>query len=540
MPRRPNKPIRSGEILATLGLSGVALFLLYHFDGFDRFVAFAETHESWELDEWVSFIVVAAASSVFILIRRTRELAAEVKRRIAAEEREGHLARYDQLTGLANRRLLSERLHNFLKTEDAPVGVMLFDLDRFKPVNDIYGHTKGDAVLRAVAERLAIALPDAELIARIGGDEFVCLCRFAQHEEELLQRAVKALRTVAAPIRVGSLELDVGASVGISTYPAGGRSAEKLLTSADLAMYEAKRAGRGRAVLFQEYMRDNLRERAEFEQDFRAAVSSGEGLEPYFQPIVRLSDESIVGFEALARWNNIKFGPVSPEVFIGIAEDLDLIDELFNRLLRQACRTANNWPNQIDLSFNLSPRQLRNKSLSSQIATILEETGFDPHRLVLEVTESAIVDDIPGARETFERLHALGTKIALDDFGKGYSSLSHLHELNFDRLKIDGSFIFGMDAGTEGLQIVEAITSLGSALDMPVTAEGVETMKQVLLLRAMSCRYAQGFYFGRPQDAEATRQLVQEAFPEWDAVASLGINALQPKHGNPGRSKAAL
>jgi EAL domain-containing protein (putative c-di-GMP-specific phosphodiesterase class I) len=270
-------------------------------------------------------------------------------------------------------------------------------------------------------------------------------------------------------------------------------------------MYEAKHAGRGRYVFFHEEMDVRLRDRAELEADFHTALDNDE-IGPFFQPVIDLDDQKITGFEALARWKHPTRGLVMPEVFIPLAEDLGLIDKVSYKILRESCLIAQRWPDDVTLSINISPVQLKNAWLSARLLAILAETGFPPQRLIVEVTENAIIDDLELATEVFTSLQNAGVKLALDDFGKGYSSLSHLHQLKFNHLKIDSSFIRSLDEG-DNTKLVDAIAGLGKTLGMPVTAEGVETEDCAAALKAMGCEKAQGYLFGTPLEAADTLNL---------------------------------
>lgn len=432
----------------------------------------------------------------------------EIDRREEAEELANTLARHDPLTGLPNRRQFNEELASMLvgiKNSALECAVFLIDLDRFKSVNDIHGHAVGDELLIEVAARLkAICRVDAS-VARLGGDEFVCILRYRAGSEAPSRLAGKIVSTLGEPFNIGGVQLEAKATVGIARCPIDATAPTDLLRAADVAMYEGKASGKGVYRFFHAEMDARLRERTELENDLREAIEHGQ-IRPYFQPIVTLDGNSISGLEALARWDHPTRGMIMPDVFIPVAEDLGIIDLLTYRMLREACLASRNWPPHIALSVNISPMQLKDPWLSSRILAILAETGFPPGRLIVEVTEKAIIDDMSAAAEVFASLKKASIRIALDDFGMGYSSLHHLRQLRFDHLKIDSSFVLSMESA-ESEKIVRAITGLGRSLGMTVTAEGVETSMSMDALRDCGCEQAQGYLLGAPIDAAATALL---------------------------------
>jgi predicted signal transduction protein with EAL and GGDEF domain len=327
--------------------------------------------------------------------------------------------------------------------------------------------------------------------------------------DALTRTASQIIRALSAPYEVAGRKLNLGATVGIARAPADGTASDDLLRAADVAMYDGKRSGKGTHWFFHAEMDERLRARATLETELRVAIAAGD-VSPYFQPVISLADRRIIGFEALARWHHPTRGTIPPDEFIPIAEDLGLISELSHLILRQGCIASRDWHSDTSLSVNISPIQLKGSSLTQQLLAILEETGFSPQRLIIEVTENAIIEDIKGAASVFASLQKAGVRVALDDFGKGYSSLSHLRELKFNHLKIDSSFLRSMDT-LESRKIVSAVTGLGNALGLPVTAEGVETEEVADALRALGCEHAQGYLFGRPVPAaEAARMLANE------------------------------
>jgi diguanylate cyclase (GGDEF)-like protein len=502
------KLIKPLELVACI-VTAVALGVLFdRIDAFERLAEFMAQHDAWQLDEIFFVLFFGGIGALILAIRRASDLAREMGKREVAEARALSLARHDPLTGLANRRVLHEDLPALLeeaRKATTQCAVFMIDLDHFKPINDVYGHDTGDAVLVEVASRLQRAVGTG-LIARVGGDEFVLAILHEPGTDAPTRIAAQVIRTLTAPYDVGGRMLQLGASVGIARAPADATLGDDLLRVADVAMYDAKRAGKGTHRFFHADMDERLRERAVLEADLREAIAAGD-IMPYFQPVISLADQRIVGFEALARWHHPTRGTIAPDDFIPLAEDLGLIDALSHRILRQGCIAARDWHSDTTLSINISPVQLKDSWLAARLLAILQETGFAPQRLIVEVTENAIIDDIEHAATVFASLQNVGIRIALDDFGKGYSSLSHLRQLKFNHLKIDSSFVRTMDT-VESRKIVSAVAGLGKALGMPVTAEGVETPEVADALRALGCEHAQGFLFGRPAPAiEAAHML---------------------------------
>lgn len=492
-----------------------------YFEGFKLLVAFTQRYEGWALNDYLIAITLGGFTSLALLFRRARDLAKEIGCREAAEEKANMLARHDALTGLPNRRMLGEDLAAALaRVEGAATecAVFLIDLDRFKPVNDIYGHAAGDAALIEVACRITQTVGARGTVARLGGDEFACVIAYEKGSDLPTRLAGQILLHLSEPIILHNARLEIGSTIGIARAPQDGTDASNLLHSADVAMYECKREGGGSYRFFKAEMDVTLRDRATLETDLRAAVSAGEII-PYFQPIMDLSRGIIIGFEALARWPHPTRGHIPPDTFIPIAEDIGIIDQLTSGMLRGACLAARDWPASLWVSVNVSPLQFRDPWLAPRLLAIVTETGLAPGRLIIEVTENAAIDDMVKAQSVFSSLQNAGVRIALDDFGKGYSSLQHLQTLRFDHLKIDKSFVHSMDA-TESAKIVSAVAGLGQSLGMPVIAEGVETLAEAEMLREFGCEQAQGFLFGKPLDAAGTVAMLRKTNPARSAYES--------------------
>lgn len=420
------------------------------------------------------------------------------------------LARHDALTGLPNRRVFAETLE--IAVSRARLGsvsycVMIVDLDRFKPVNDINGHAAGDVVLREIATRLGDLSRTGDIVARLGGDEFGIIVEAEAPElatEAASALAVRIIASIGRPIGIGDQIVEVGASIGISICPNDGTDSDALLRAADMAMYRAKEEGRGAYRFFAQSMANALRERTALEQDVRRAVLEHE-IFPHYQPLILLAENRLVGFEILARWHHATRGEVGPDVFIPIVEKLNLIDSLTYDLLRRACLDARDWPPDITISLNISPLHFSDPLLPVKLLSILSETDFPPQRLEIEVTETSLVSDIDAARAALVALQDIGIKISLDDFGTGYSSLYNLRELHFDKIKIDRSFISSMQSNAGSAKIVGSVIDLAKSLGLPVIAEGIEHWQEMQEIIRRGGEYGQGFYFGKAiPAAEAT------------------------------------
>ena len=448
----------------------------------------------------------------------------DMTERLAAEATAVELAMTDPLTELPNRRLFGDRLRMALgehPADEAPNGehaVLLVDLDRFKPVNDTLGHSVGDGLLRLVATRLRTVVRAADIVARLGGDEFAILLSPAPDGEALRQLAGRIVDVLGRPYLVDGHLVNVSASLGFACSPADGHDHDQLLRSADLALYEAKSAGRGGYAAFRPELDSRALARRSLEIDLRRALALRE-FELFYQPQIDLESETVVGFEALLRWRNPARGLVPPVEFIPLAEEIGLIVPLGEWVLREACREAVGWPASVSLAVNVSPCQFENTArLIDSVSAALTGSGLPGHRLELEITESVLLRDETSVLETLHTLRAMGIKVAMDDFGTGYSSLSQLHSFPFDKIKIDRSFVKGNGASDGRNAIVRAITALGTSLGMSTIAEGVETPDQLARIRAEGCRSVQGYLFSRPvPSAEVERLITSLAQPRHPA-----------------------
>ena len=424
----------------------------------------------------------------------------DITERRQVEEQISHMAHHDALTGLPNRAYFLKHLEEALgrvRRGEGSCAVLCLDLDRFKAVNDTLGHPVGDMLLKEVSARLKDAVQPGDVVARFGGDEFAIL-KNSQIEHDFLASLGQGLvKSVSRPFMLDGHEVTVGTSVGIAVGFQDGATSEQLLKNADLALYHSKSEGRGNYHFFEARMDAKMQARRLIEMDLRRAIPAGE-LELHYQPQVNLTSNRITGFESLIRWRHSEKGMISPANFIPIAEEVGLIIQIGEWVLRNACETALQWPDDIRVAVNLSPVQFRDRNLVQVVQGVLNKTGLAPRRLELEITETALVQDMDFTVGVLHQFRALGVRVSLDDFGTGYSSLSYLRSFPFDKIKIDQSFVRDAATRPDCLAIVKSVASLGQSLGMSTTAEGVETEEQLKLIREMGCNDVQGYYYSRP------------------------------------------
>lgn len=414
------------------------------------------------------------------------------------------LAQYDSLTGLANRVQMLRSLEQAVAGTRGGPGectLLMLDLDRFKHVNDTLGHPAGDALLRQVSTRLQRVVGDRGLVGRQGGDEFKVILPGRHDSATLSQLAQTIIGSLSQPYSIEGTAVVIGVSIGISSCPQDGVTADALIRNADLALYAAKGDGRGVHRFFVPEMHADAEDRRQLEEDLRRALAA-DGLHLVYQPVVSSTTERITGYEALLRWTHPVRGPVSPALFIPIAEDTGLIAQIGEWVLRTACRDATQWLDDIRVAVNVSPSQFANPAFPATVISALASAQLAPERLELEITESVFLNDDEGTDSMFTRLKAIGVRLALDDFGTGYSSLGYLKKAPFDKIKIDQSFVRGAAIrGSRNSAIIKAIVSLAEALGMDTTAEGAETQDELDLIRQLGCSHIQGYIYGRPAPA---------------------------------------
>jgi diguanylate cyclase (GGDEF)-like protein/PAS domain S-box-containing protein len=431
----------------------------------------------------------------------------DVSERRALEDQLRHQAFHDSLTGLANRALFANRVEHALirsHRHAQPMAVLFIDLDDFKTVNDTLGHVEGDEMLAAVADRLRGCLREGDTAARLGGDEFGVLLEELATPGDARAVGEKILEAMRPPFLLQGVEMALGASIGISVAEGGAAGADVLLRDADVAMYMAKSEGKGRCVTFEPEMQRRLVQRLELKAELQRTIDDEDGLCLRYHPIVDLGTGTVVGMEALVRWDHPERGLVSPAEFIPLAEETGLIVPLGRWVLREAARQGALWQARypswppLRLTVNLSGRQLQHPGLVLEVARALEDSGLRPGSLVLEITESILLQDDDVTTGLLEQLRRLGARLAVDDFGTGYSSLSYLRQMPVDILKIDKSFVDHVDAGGEGEALTRAIVDLAAGLGLETIAEGIERPEQITALASLGCRLGQGFHFAKP------------------------------------------
>lgn len=432
-------------------------------------------------------------------------------RRIKAEEigaREEALR--DRLSGLWNRDGLGVAIDAMVEEaqrDKKNILILYLDLDGFKEVNDSYGHGTGDQLIRAVAAGLKVLIPPHAVLARIGGDEFAIAFHTDGGNAEALQLSEQILDFLAEPLEIGRRVVVIGASIGIAMSPEGAVGREEFVRRADLAMYKAKEAGRARMMLYDPAMDADREERNALEIDLRAAIESGD-LTLAYQPLIDAETYEMNGVEALVRWNRPGFGPISPDVFIPVAETSGLIEALGLFVLRKACETAKQWP-ELRISVNVSPGQFRNPAFTDYVRYVLKQTEIEASRVTLEITEGYMIQNPQRTRQSIERLKTLGVKVALDDFGSGFSSIGYLRQFGFDRIKIDRSLVDGVTESESQREMLQATVALARSLNIPVTAEGIETEAQAVAVRLFGCDSLQGYYFSKPVPADKITDMLE-------------------------------
>jgi diguanylate cyclase (GGDEF)-like protein len=465
------------------------------------------------IDKFAATSLLLNVALILFAWNRHKEIRATTRQHIAAERRAYLLRTRDLQTELLNRRSLRERGEILIAKADgagANLALMVINLIRFKKVNEVYGETIGDALLRAVAGIIVDGAPAKAVCARLGSDEFAVAIPFADgSEDELISFAEQLHASLGGPIEALGATLKMGAAIGLSRLDSDCIDFSALLRRADIAMHAARKNGGNRPVWFEGGMERAAKARNEIELGLRRGIPLGEFV-PYYQPQVEFGSGRIRGFEMLARWLHPTDGIVTADAFIPVAEETGIIGDLSERLMRAAFEDAGLWDSALTLSVNISPRQLADPWLAQKIVKLLTETGFPAERLELEITESSLFENLEIARSVVAGLKNQGIRLALDDFGTGYSSLAHLRALPFDRIKIDRSFVVSLNKEPESWTIVKAIVNLGESLGVPITTEGVESGAIELRLRGLRCELGQGWFFGRPLPAEETIKLLTD------------------------------
>ena len=490
---------RAGVDFLVLSMSTiVAYWICAENDLLERYVAWAQRYEEYELDEVLILGFFSTIAACAFAVRRSLDARQEMRRREASDAEARYLAYHDPLTGLTNRAHFNERLVSALRRiKGDHVAVLVIDLDRFKEVNDTLGHAAGDILLRTIAERLQGSLRSMDLAGRLGGDEFAVIQSQLEHPQEAAKLAERLINVLSQPYDLNGHEMRCTVSIGIAIGPQDALTDDELLRSADAALYQAKRDGRCTFRFYEPGMNEALRARRVLEQDIRRAIKD-DGFSLHYQPVFDLQERRISGYEALLRWQHPTHGNLPPDKFIPLAEETGLILPISDWVLRTACEEAVNWESETKVAVNLSSVQFSQSDVVDSVRRALEASGLPPDRLELEITESLLMNDTEGVLEDLHRLRELGISIAMDDFGTGYSSLAYLWRFPFDKLKIDRSFIADLETNPKVSEIVQTIINLGRTLNLSVTAEGIETPQQVDALADQGCDLGQGFFLGRP------------------------------------------
>ena len=503
---------RAGKQFLSLVALGTALWGLgYELSFHESLFRFVNVFKPYGADKLVLAIAVGGAMSFIYSILRVYDLRKEMELRTTAQARADWAATHDHLTKLPNRYAFERATLPLRRTpgedEERTVTVFSVDLDGFKKVNDLVGHKGGDALLIEVARRLC-SLGKADCVFRFGGDEFL-IAAIGLPESHQGRFAQMLIQAVTRPIHIDGFAVEVGASVGFATWREGRERLDEAAHRADLAMYEAKSGGPNRHCAFETAMQDKVTERASLEAKLRLAIQE-KAICTHYQPLINLRTGAICGFEALARWTDSQGVFIPPPVFIAIAEETGLITELFENLLAQACGDALAWPEDIILSFNVSPVQMEDRLLASRILRILDATKLPARRLEIEITENALIQDPVDAARILDELTQAGVQVALDDFGTGYSSLSQLARYRFDKIKIDKSLISTYQNDERQDKIVRAMLGLGRSLNIKTSAEGIEEHGQLSHLLLLGCDIGQGYIFGKAMPAEQALDFIND------------------------------
>jgi diguanylate cyclase (GGDEF)-like protein len=526
--RRPDR--RDAVVL--LGIAALSYVGAHDYDLAPKLFQLGIDYADWELDDIIFVAFVMSIAMMIYAFRRYRDISKEIKSRISAEAEARNLARHDPLTGLPNRRFFEETLAESLRTTNAMhrVAVLMLDLDGFKMVNDTHGHAAGDNALSEFARRVSVIVRADAFLARVGGDEFTIIMPNIGSLDDPTNLARRIAASVAEPFVIENITMEFGVGIGIAIAPNDGVHADELVRRADRALYRAKAAGRSSVRFFETEMDTHVERRIQIEQDLRRAIAAN-GIVPHYQPLVSLDGNRIIGFEALARWKNGLLGFVPPDVFIPIAEETGLINSLGDQLFRRACLDAIAWPPTFVLAFNISAVQLRDPTLGLRLLSILGQTGFSPRCLEIEITESALVENIGVAQTVIDQLRQAGVRIALDDFGTGYATLSQLLSFHLDKIKIDRSFVSRLDKSEDSKVIVRAIIGLAKGFGLTTTAEGVEDAGQLTYLKASGCTEGQGYLFSKAVPAADIPALLNRL--PYDSAAACGIGQQNNRRSRP-------
>lgn len=496
--------------IAVIVASMVLALFLMKYDAFERLFFFTRAHENWELDE---LLIAGFSALIALLAMMIIRVQREIGRRRHEEIRLHNLLRHDPLTGLPNRLYLDEELQRRIggdRNLKKRFAVVILHLDDMEQIIDLNGHWAGDEVLQTIAIRWRRAMRSNDLVARLPGNEFALVIADDGDRGRLSQVTDHILDLVRSPIRFDSFSAKLTVRLGVAIYPTHATGRDKLLQQASIAAHQS-RADNGSAITLYDPQLDAVQRRqAGLKADIPVALSDGQFI-PLFQPMVCLGNGRLAGFEVLARWKHPELGLLTPREFISLAEETGQIGDIFWELLRQTSEATLGWPDTVPIAMNVSPVQLSNEQFAPTLLTMLHAEAFDPNRLVIEITENALLGDMIAARDTMMALKGHGIRFSLDDFGTGYSSLQFLNQLPFDTIKIDKSFVTSFQQHNGNFQIVSSIIKLCRSLGLKTTAEGVETLEEATELQNLGCTYGQGYLFSKPIYPAQAGRIVEQS-----------------------------
>lgn len=501
------RDVRDGLLL--LAVAGVAYAFAHFFDLPERIFALAMTYRKWEMDDLLFVGVVLSLTGPAYGIRRYKDFTREMRGRLRAEREARMLSGHDHLTGLPNGRFFAERLDECLGAiaEGNRVATLVVVIKGFKRVVDLHGHVVGDKMLIDFAGRTAALLREGTILARTGGDAFAITMPKVESLDEPVGLAQRIVVAMSQAFLINHTAVSVGVSIGIAIAPDDGVTSTTLIQRAERALYRSKNEDRSSIRFFESEMDAHIDRRILVEGRLRKAVEH-DAIVPYYQPLVSLDDNMIVGFEALARWNDDVLGEVSPDTFISLAEEIGLIGVLGDQLFRRACADTRDWPGDLFMAFNVSAVQLRDPGLAPRILAVLEEYALSPPRLEIEITESALVDHVDDARFAMEHLRGHGVHIVIDDFGTGYATLAQLLSFPLDKIKIDRRFVANVVHDHDSLVVIRAIVGLAKGFGLTSIAEGIEDAEQLSCLKRNGCALGQGYWFGQAVPAAGIASLL--------------------------------
>ncbi len=504
------------EVVVIVILTMIFLLISIEIDAFELFVGFVRQHEKYELDELVMVLLFFSIALMAIIIRNQKYLNIEIVSRAASEKKLNQMVFFDALTGLPNRELCKNRLQQFIShaKRNKKLGtVFSIDLDDFKYINDSYGHVFRDELLKEFSKRLLKQLRTDDTLARISGDEFLIIIDSPINIESISLIAEKLIASLANPFLVDGEDIFISMSIGISVYPADTESVDNLLEYADVALYNAKLEGKGTYRYYSEKLEQKSKHKLKISNGLRKAIENDE-FEVYYQPVIDTKTEQIKGSEALLRWTNKELGSIGPDVFIPIAEEIGMMDKIGNWVLNQACRQNQEWRamgfEYLTVAVNMSAKQLISADFVINVKNALTMSKLPARCLEMELTETALLQDVNSAIKQLQSLKEMGVSVALDDFGTGYSSMSYLVKLKIDRLKIDKSFVDNIPFSSDDVITTRAIISLAKNLSLKVTAEGIETQQQKEFFESTDCDNLQGYFYSRPVPAHEFAILLRE------------------------------